>query len=199
MVVGAVALLVAGGWRADLVTVPARVTEPAAADGLATIRYSDLDGKEHIVRIGVGDAPRNGTVEVLLAKDAPDAPMLEGSLKVRAIRFAPYLILAGALIPFAGVPALFVRLEKSGKVMRVLGSPPVSARFSWHADQTVGRSGFKGRISPLSDVGKERVVALGTARPPIGNDTHDVVVFGDLRGPDPLVVVGQSWTLVALR
>lgn len=196
---GLVLLRAASEWRTLHPAITATVTEPTGADGLSTIRYVDLRGGEHVKRLAVGQQDRGQQVTVLVDDADPDNPLPEGTPLILARSYVGYVVLLGAVAVAAGIPALLVRIEKTGKLARVLTTPPIEARFSWNIDQTRGAKEYKGRISPRADVWKERIVLLGEGRPPIGNDTHEVIVIGEPRGLDPIIVVGDAWSFVALR
>lgn len=188
----------ATSWKDARGTVSAEVIEAAGPDGQSTIRYVDPTGATQTRRVSMGPVQIGEVITVRVSADNPSEPLAETDLTSQVVGILPWVVMVGGLVPLLGVPPAVLRIEKSGRARKVLEMEPIKATFDWHREQG-GRREYRARVAPTEDVWKERMIYLGNERPDLDPDTYQVKVIGEVRGTEPLIVVGDSWSYVVLR
>ncbi len=188
-------------WDSERIPLTGTMVEAAGADGMAAVRYRDPAGTEHIKRLKVDQKLSGSVVKLEIRHGAYDEPRSEGMWVYTAVLAVPWVILAGSLLPLA---AAFRRAGQLGRVRRakrVLESGrSFPGLFDWYRKGDGRGRRSVARIRSTEDVWEERTVELGGERLGIDpSSTYECQVWGEPRGPEPIVVVADSWTYVLLR
>jgi len=210
---GLAALFLAAAWLGSAVLNEADLTRTKVtgevtgvpsgtpgADTASTVRYVDGRGAVHVKRINVGASKLGDSVPLIVPADDPGAAVLADTL-VESIRSkVPVALFVVAVIPLLSVPSLVIRLAQVGRARKVLGLVPLAAGFDWFRKQDGRRKVSCARLAPKENLWDDRTIVLGTDRLDLdATVTHEVEVWGEPRGTEPMIVVGSSWTYVVIR